>query len=55
MVSDYRTSVDTLNHQLTQTDKDRSLLDLDMKATKRREQSALQDNCKLKEEVRLSD
>ena len=51
--SDFRTRIDTLNHQLTQMDKERSLLDLDMKTTRRREDHAAREICKLKEEVSI--
>jgi septal ring factor EnvC (AmiA/AmiB activator) len=50
-VADYRTRVDTLNHQLTTAARERSVLECDLAAARRREEAAMADNCQLKEEV----
>ena len=51
-VNEYRVRGETLNHQLTQTDRERSLLELDVKNWRRKEEMYMEENIKLKEEVR---
>ena len=52
-VSDGKTRIDILNHQLTQMERERSLVEVDNKNLKRRLEVVVQDDVKLKEEVCL--
>ena len=50
-MSDGKTRIDILNHQLTQMERERSLVEVDNKNLKRRLEVVVQDDVKLKEEV----
>ena len=50
-ISDYRVRIETLNHHLTQTERERSMLEIDVKNLNRKDELLAEDSCKLKEEV----
>ena len=50
-LADGKTRIDILNHQLTQTERERSLVECDTKTLQRRVTALTQENVALKEEV----